>query len=49
VIRGTGAILHRSRQDILHFFFNDGVAIDVGLIRRWIDVETNRHSEIFRL
>jgi hypothetical protein len=42
----TGAILHRSRQDLFHFFLNDRVAIDMGLIRRWIDVEPNRHSEI---
>jgi hypothetical protein len=25
------------------------VAVDVGFIRRWIDVEPNRHSEILRL
>jgi hypothetical protein len=25
------------------------VAVDVGLIRRWIDVEPNRHSEILRV
>jgi hypothetical protein len=44
----TGAILHRSRQDIFHFVLYNGVAVDVGLPRRWIDVEPNRHAEILR-
>lgn len=32
-------------QSILHFFLNDRVAVDVGLIRRPVDVEPDRHSK----
>ena len=44
----TGTILHRPCEDVLHFFLNDRVAIDVRLIRRRVDVEPNGHFEILR-
>jgi hypothetical protein len=48
VIRRDRPILHRSFENILYFLLNDRVAVDVGLVRRWIDVEPNGHSEILR-
>jgi hypothetical protein len=42
-IVATGSILHRSRKNIFDFLLKDGVAVDVRLIRRWINVEPNRH------
>ena len=44
--RGTGKDV--VVRGLIHFFLDDRVAVDVGLICRWIDVEPSRHLEILR-